>query len=39
MRLFGEAISKFFIGVFIVGLLLFLPGSLDYWQGWLFIFY
>ena len=34
--LFVQAISKFLLGVVIIGLLLFLPaGSLRYWQGWL----
>lgn len=35
-NLFVQAISKFLMGVIIIGLLLFLPaGSLGYWQGWL----
>ena len=35
-NLFVQAISKFLMGVIIIGLLLFLPaGSLQYWQGWL----
>lgn len=35
-ELFVQAISKFLLGVIIIGLLLFLPaGSLQYWQGWL----
>ena len=35
-NLFFQAISKFLLGVVIVGLLLFLPaGSFRYWQGWL----
>ena len=35
-NLFVQAISKFLLGVVIVGLLLFLSaGSLRYWQGWL----
>ena len=34
--LFVQSITKFLLGVLIVGLLLFLPaGSLRYWQGWL----
>ena len=34
--LFVQAISKFLLGVILIGLLLFLPaGSLGYWQGWL----
>ena len=35
-NLFVQAISKFLLGVILIGLLLFLPaGSLQYWQGWL----
>ena len=35
-NLFVQAISKFLLGVILIGLLLFLPaGSLGYWQGWL----
>ena len=35
-NLFKQAISKFLLGVVILGLLIFLPaGSLSYWQGWL----
>ena len=35
-KLFTQALTKFFLGVVIIGLLLFLPaGSLRYWQGWL----
>jgi len=35
-NLFVQAISKFLLGVIIIGLLIFLPaGSLQYWQGWL----
>lgn len=34
--MFVQSITKFLLGVLIVGLLLFLPaGSLSYWQGWL----
>lgn len=34
--LFIQALTKYLLGVVIVGLLLFLPaGSLQYWQGWL----
>jgi protein-S-isoprenylcysteine O-methyltransferase Ste14 len=34
--LFTQSLVKFFLGVVIVGLLLFLPaGSFKYWQGWL----
>ena len=35
-KLFNQALTKFFLGVVIIGLLLFLPaGSFRYWQGWL----
>ena len=35
-NLFVKALTRFFAGVVIVGLLLFLPaGSLHYWQAWL----
>ena len=35
-HLFIQAISKFLLGVVIIGALLFLSaGSLRYWQGWL----
>lgn len=35
-ELFFQAVIKFTLGVFIVGLLIFLPaGSLGYWNGWL----
>ena len=35
-HLFFQAISKFLLGVVILGLLIFLPaGSFSYWQGWL----
>ena len=35
-KLFSQAIVKFLLGVFLVGLLIFLPaGSLKYWNGWL----
>ena len=37
-NLFVEAIVKFLLGVVLVGLLIFLPaGTLNYFQGWLFI--
>ena len=37
-ELFWKAMLKFFSGLLLVGLLLFLPaGSFDYWQGWLLI--
>ena len=38
IRLFFSAITKYLLGVILVGLLLFLPaGSLEYWNGWLFM--
>ena len=37
-KLFGTALLKFFSGLLLVGLLLFLPaGSFAYWQAWLLI--
>ena len=34
--LLTQALAKFFLGVILLGLLLFLPaGSFRYWQGWL----
>lgn len=34
--LWGQSLAKFFLGVGLVGVLVFLPaGSLHYWQGWL----
>ncbi|MBR6682465.1 MAG: isoprenylcysteine carboxylmethyltransferase family protein [Clostridia bacterium] len=37
-KFFIEAITKFFAGVVLVGLLIFLPaGSLSYYNGWLFM--
>lgn len=37
-ELFWKAMLKFFAGLLLAGLLLFLPaGSFDYWQGWLLI--
>ena len=37
-RLFFQALGKFFLGLVFVGVLVFLPaGTLDYWQGWLFV--
>ena len=37
-KLFLEAVSKFLLGVLLVGLLVFLPaGSFCFWQGWLFV--
>lgn len=38
MKLFLSAVSKFALGVILVGALIFLPaGSLAFWQGWLFM--
>ena len=35
-QLFIQSFTKFFLGVVIIGMLLFLPaGSFQYWQGWL----
>ena len=35
-KLLTQALTKFFLGVVIIGLLLFIPaGSLRFWQGWL----
>lgn len=37
-QLFIQALGKFFLGLIVVGVLLFGPaGTLDYWQGWLFV--
>ena len=37
-KLFFQAIAKFFLGVILVGVLVFLPaGTLTYYQGWLFM--
>ncbi len=37
-RLLFEAITKYLMGLIIIGLLIFLPaGTLSYWNGWLFI--
>jgi len=36
-KLFIEALMKFFLGIVLVGLLLFLPGTIHYFQGWLFM--
>ncbi|MBQ6682820.1 MAG: isoprenylcysteine carboxylmethyltransferase family protein [Bacteroidales bacterium] len=36
--LFIQALGKFFLGLIVVGVLLFVPaGTLDYWQGWLIV--
>ena len=38
MKLFFQAITKYFLGLILVGLLLFVPaGTLSYWNAWLFI--
>ena len=35
-NLLTQALAKFFLGVIILGILIFLPAwSLHYWQGWL----
>ena len=37
-KLFFQAIVKFALGVFVVGLLLFIPANtINYWNGWLFM--
>ena len=36
IKLFFEAILKYTLGLIIVSLLLFIPGTLSYWNGWLF---
>ena len=37
-KLFIQALTKFLVGLLLVGLLLFLPaGTFGYWQAWLFI--
>ena len=38
IKLFLKATTKYFLGVIIVGLLLFIPANtLDYWNAWLFM--
>lgn len=37
IKLFCEAIIKFILGIILVGMLLFIPGSFSYWPGWLFM--
>ena len=38
IKLFFQAIIKFILGAVVVGALLFVPaGSIEYWNGWLFI--
>lgn len=37
-KLFTQAITKYIFGILIIGLLLFIPaGTIDYWNGWLFM--
>ena len=37
-KLFFQALTKFILGLLMIGLLLFLPaGTFDFWQAWLFI--
>ena len=37
-KLFAIALTKFAVGVAVIGLLLFLPaGTINWWQGWLFM--
>ena len=37
-QLFIQALGKFFLGLIVVGALLFVPaGTFDYWQAWLFV--
>ena len=37
-KLFFQALTKFVLGLLLIGLLLFLPaGTFDFWQAWLFI--
>ena len=38
LKLFFQAVTKFVLGLLLIGLLLFLPaGAFDFWQAWLFI--
>ena len=38
LKLFLSAIIKFFFGAIIIGILIFVPaGSVEYWNGWLFM--
>ena len=38
IKLFLKAIAKYFFGIILVGILLFIPaGSFDYWNAWLFM--
>ncbi len=37
-RLFIQAITKYILGIILVGALIFIPaGTFDYWNGWLFM--
>ena len=37
-KLFLKAITRYILGVFLVGILLFIPaGSFNYWNAWLFM--
>lgn len=37
-NLLFQALTKFFLGVILLGILIFLPaGSFHYWQGWLLL--
>ena len=37
-KLFIQAITKFILGIILVGLLIFLPaGTINYWNGWIFM--
>ena len=37
-KLFFQAITKFLLGVLIIGALLFIPaGTMEFWNGWLFM--
>ena len=37
-KLFKDGIKKFLVGLIIISLLLFIPaGTINYWNGWLFI--
>ena len=37
IQLFIQTIIKYAFGVLIVGALLFIPATFDYWNGWLFM--
>lgn len=37
-KLLMQALTKYLLGLIIVSVLLFIPGTLKYWNGWLFIF-